>query len=89
MPFAATWMDLEVIVLSEVSQEEKDRYHRQIPYVTYIWNLKYGTNEFTFKTETDSQTQKTDLPLPWGGNVAEEWTGNLGLADANYYMQNG
>ena len=24
MPFAATWMDLEVIILSEVSQKEKD-----------------------------------------------------------------
>ena len=27
MPFAATWMDLEIIVLSEVSQTEKDQYH--------------------------------------------------------------
>ena len=27
MPFAATWMDLEVIILSEVSQKEKDKYH--------------------------------------------------------------
>ena len=27
MPFAATWMDLEVIILSEVSQTEKDTYH--------------------------------------------------------------
>ena len=27
MPFAATWMDLEIIVLSEVSQKEKDKYH--------------------------------------------------------------
>ena len=27
MPFAATWMDLETIILSEVSQEEKDKYH--------------------------------------------------------------
>ena len=27
MPFAATWMDLEIIILSEVSQEEKDKYH--------------------------------------------------------------
>ena len=26
MPFAATWMDLEIIILSEVSQE-KDKYH--------------------------------------------------------------
>ena len=27
MPFAATWMDLEIIILSEVSQKEKDKYH--------------------------------------------------------------
>ena len=27
MPFAATWMDLENIILSEVSQTEKDKYH--------------------------------------------------------------
>ena len=27
MSFAATWMDLEIIILSEVSQTEKDEYH--------------------------------------------------------------
>ena len=27
MPFAATWMDLEIFILSEVSQTEKDKYH--------------------------------------------------------------
>ena len=27
MPFAATWMELENIILSEVSQTEKDKYH--------------------------------------------------------------
>ena len=27
MPFAATWMDLEIIIVSEVSQKEKDKYH--------------------------------------------------------------
>ena len=27
MPFAATWMDLEIIILSGVSQTEKDKYH--------------------------------------------------------------
>ena len=26
MPFVATWMDLEIITLSEVSQTEKDKY---------------------------------------------------------------
>ena len=27
MLYAATWMDLEIIVLSEVSRTEKDKYH--------------------------------------------------------------
>ena len=27
MSFAATWMDLEIIILREVSQTEKDKYH--------------------------------------------------------------
>ena len=25
--FAATWMEIEIIILSEVSQKEKDKYH--------------------------------------------------------------
>ena len=27
MPFAATWMELEMIILSKISQKEKDTYH--------------------------------------------------------------
>ena len=27
MQFAATWMDLEIIILSKISQKEKDKYH--------------------------------------------------------------
>ena len=36
MPFAAIWMDLEITILSEVSQTEKNKYHD----ITYMWNLK-------------------------------------------------
>ena len=36
MPFAAKWMDLEIIILNEVSQTKKDKYHDTI----YMWNLK-------------------------------------------------
>ena len=35
MPFAATWMELETLILSEVSQKEKDKYHM----ISHIWNL--------------------------------------------------
>ena len=38
----------------EWSKSEKER---QIPYdITYMWNLKYDTNESIFETETDSKT---------------------------------
>ena len=40
MPFAATWMQLDILILSEVSQKEKDKYHM----ISHIWNLIYSTN---------------------------------------------
>ena len=41
MPFAATWMELETLILSKVNQKK-----RQILYnITYSWNLKYGTHD--------------------------------------------
>ena len=44
-------MDLEVIILSEVSQIEKDKYH-MILLKSEIEDK--DTNELTYKTETDS-----------------------------------
>jgi len=39
MPFGATWMDLEIIILNEMSQR------KIMPYdITYMWNLKSDTN---------------------------------------------
>ena len=31
MPFAATWIDTEIVILSEVSRTEKDKYHMISP----------------------------------------------------------
>ena len=37
MPFAATWMDLEIVILSEVQSDRE----RQISYdIAWMWNLK-------------------------------------------------
>ena len=57
MPFAATWTDLEIIMLSEMNRRQ----------VTIIWHIAYmwspkkmiQINLFT-KIETDSQTYKTN-----------------------------
>ena len=35
MPFAATWMELETLILSEMRQKEKDKYH-MISHITRI-----------------------------------------------------
>ena len=45
-------MRLEILILSEVLQKEKDEYHM----ISHISNLKYGTNEPTYIRETNSCT---------------------------------
>ena len=47
--------------------------------ITYTWNQKYNTNELIHETETDSQTQRTDLCCPG----EKEETGALESAHAN------
>ena len=52
MPFIATWMDLEVIILK---WRKSDR-EKQISYaINYMWHLKNDTKEFIYKSEIDSQ----------------------------------
>ena len=52
MPFAARWMDLEIVILSEVSQR------RNTYGIPYVQNLKRdGTSEPLYKTETDLENE--------------------------------
>ena len=55
MPFAATWMELETLTQSEVSQKEKDKYHM----ISHIWNLIYSTNKPFHRKETHGHGEQT------------------------------
>ena len=51
-------MDLDIIILSEVRSERQ----RQIPYdITYVWNLKYDTNERIYQIEIALETIENRL----------------------------
>ena len=50
MPLAATWMDLEIVRPSEVSQTETN-----IIYHLYVESKKNGTNELIYKAKIESQ----------------------------------
>ena len=60
MLISATWMELMIIILSEVSQTEKDKYHM----INHLYgetkkkkgNNTNNTNELICEIETDSQT---------------------------------
>ena len=50
-PCAATWVDLEIVILSEVSQTEKNKCH-MMSLICRIF--KKVTNELVYKTEIES-----------------------------------
>ena len=52
-------MDPEVIILSEVSQTEKDKNYM----ISLTCGILKNTNKFIYKAETDSKIQKANLWL--------------------------
>ena len=48
-------MDLDIIILSEVNQKEKDKYH-MILLICGIFKKEKDTNELIYKIEIDPQT---------------------------------
>ena len=70
LPFATVWMGLGDIVLSEISQSEKDTYHMIHSYVESNEQI-----ELTGKTDTDSQMESRWQLVGggrWGGGGIEE-----------------
>ena len=57
-----------------------------MPYsITYLWNLKYGTNELPTK-QKQIMAMESRLMVASGKGVG--WTSSLGLVDANCYIWN-
>ena len=52
MPFAATWMGLDIVILNEVSQTEKEKYF-MISLISIIF--KYCINELIYEIEIEPQ----------------------------------
>ena len=71
MPFAATGMDLEIVVLSEVSQKKKNMYD-----TAYMQKKSY---KWTYKTE-----RLRDWIYGWG--MGEVYIGSLGLTRTHCYI---
>ena len=61
--FVETWMDLEYLIQSEVSQKEKNKY-RTLMHVCGI--QKNGTDELVFRAEIETQMQRTNVWTPKG-----------------------
>ena len=65
MPLVATWMELETLILSEISQKEK--YHM----ISHIWNLIYATNEHFHRKENHGHGEQTYSCQ--GGGSGMDW----------------
>ena len=65
---------------------KKKKRERQIPCgITYMWNLKYVTNDPVYKPKTDQgHREQTYVCQCWGQRRG--WMRSLGLADAKYYI---
>ena len=69
MPFAATWMELETLILNEVSQKE-DKYH-----MISLISRMYYTAQMNLSTEKKIMDLENRLVVAWGEG---EGVGGLG-----------
>ena len=76
LPFAVTWMDLEIITLNEVSQKEKDKYH-MISFTGGIWNMTQ-TNLPVKQKQTHRHWEQTCSCQGRGGGGGRDW--NFGIS---------
>ena len=67
MPLAAIWMDLEIVILNEANQTEKEKYY-DIP---YMQNLKRNYTNEHYKTDSQAQRNLQLLGGRMGGKNSQ------------------
>ena len=76
MPFAATWMQLEILIPSEVSQKQKDKYH-MIPLTCVIRNMTqmipYTKQKLTHRHKEQTCGCQGAQSKEWDGQGAWGW----------------
>ena len=73
--------ELETLILSEVCQKDKDKYHM----ISLISGIKYVT-QMNLSSENKLMNSENRLVVAEGG---VGWIGSLGLIDANYCIWSG
>ena len=76
MPFAATWMQIEIIILSAMSQKEKDKYH-MISLICGIYNMAQ-MNPSTKRKQTHRHREQTCDCQGGGGGRGMDWEFGVG-----------
>ena len=77
MSFAATYMQLEIIILSELNQKEKDKY--------FLISLICGIENMTQMSLPMKLKQNRQM-VAKGQGLEKGWSGRWGSADASFYM---
>ena len=75
-------MELETLILNEISQKKKDKYHM----ISHISGIQYMAQ---MDLSTEKMYLENRLVVAKGEGEEVVWTGNLGLMDANYCLRNG
>ena len=78
MPLATTWMNLQGMLLSEVSQTEKDKYH--MISLIYMWNIKNKTKQTKNNTEIKLVVAREEVR----GNMSEIDEGDSEVQNPSY-----
>ena len=84
----AIWSNIDGSRSCHAKWSKLERERKILYDITYMWNLKYDTNEPINETERDPQIENRFVDAK-GEGIGEGWVGSWRLVDVNYYIYNG